>query len=844
MRRFRLGVLAGVVCGLCLVVGCTSDAVDLVGQDRVYGPQPRASAPAWPGMVGVTIGDQPSSWWPVSSARDLRPTGIEVIASSAVVGMVVDGAGAVWVDLPGGLARLDPVTWSATVWDAGDDAAFAGKGFVRASNGPGVWLVGQDRARLFDGVRFVRDIQVPSAVLGEVWQGQERIGDLLEVGSELWIARDTGVARCDGHAWSVVGEGPLHDVWRLALTPWGEVWAGTWTGSGLRWMRYDGTSWTPIDRRAATDGIAWDPAGGIVAASGREVVHFDGSQWQVLLRLDRDAGDGTVWAVAAAGDGTVWAVTGDALLRSADRVVWDTIAAPDGTQLTGVAVSGAQVVVSADTGVYRVVGGDLERVWSPGAGQAVSDDILDVVAVSGDRAWVVAADWMAEPVVFSLRELQIGRRDPVLTRSLPASVVQGLPGWSLPGLGSGVVAASDGAIWYVTDESIVRIADGTESVVARRPVEHLPGELMVNVAAGVGGPERADPRPREIGPDTVAELTVPGPTVTQTLYADGDITCPEHWAHDLSLPVGQVQYTPTPQGIEITVTLTGAWPDTQYYAEVNPDEFCRDRPSASPEIARLITDPDGAGSVTFTYTGIPTDAQQPPGVGLLAGSDGAVWVLPTARVTRWFADSESDERDEQGGWEVPCLLTPGGQCTSAELPAPAGDTRGLVVGASGHLWATVCEDGSEAGGWGDLTCPSGRQLMRWESGWLHVAYPGADIAAVGAAPDGSFWAILAQETGQFDHGTLAHYRDGAWTTFPDFATADDPYYYLPADYALTPASSVCRIDGKGPTLVCVDTSLQISRTPVDRFGQVAVADDGAVWVWDYQVLARMPITVP
>ena len=102
---------------------------------------------------------------------------------------------------------------------------------------------------------------------------------------------------------------------------------------------------------------------------------------------------GRVWAVAASGDGTVWAVTGDALLRSADRVVWDTIAAPDGTQLTGVAVSGAQVVVSADTGVYRVVGEDLERVWSPGAGQAVSDDILDVVAVSGDRAWVVAADW-------------------------------------------------------------------------------------------------------------------------------------------------------------------------------------------------------------------------------------------------------------------------------------------------------------------------------------------------------------------------------------------------------------------------------------------------------------------
>ncbi|HSO05457.1 MAG TPA: hypothetical protein VLQ92_13305, partial [Candidatus Limnocylindrales bacterium] len=507
------------------------------------------------------------------------------------------------------------------------------------------------------------------------------------------------------------------------------------------------------------------------------------------------------------------------------------------------AVSGAQVVVSAGTGVYRVVGEDLERVWSPGEGSAVSDDILDVVAVSGDRAWVVAADWTGEPVVYYLHELQIGRGDPVLTRSLPASAAQALLGWALPGLGSAAVAASDGAIWYVTDESIVRIADGTESVVARRSGEHLLG-VMVNVnivATGVGGPERADPRPREIGPDSFAELTVPGPTIEQTLYADGDITCPDHWAHDLSLPVGQVQYTPTPQGIEITVTLTQAWPDTEYYVEVNTDEFCQDGGSSGPRFGGLLTDQDGAGSLTLTYAGTTLDAQQPPGGGLLAGDDGAVWVLPTAR---WFADSETDERDEQVGWEVPCLLTPGGQCTPAELPAPARDIRGLVVGAGGHLWATVCEDGSRAGGWGDLDCPSGRQLMRWEAGWLHVAYPSADITAVGAAPDGSFWATLAQETGQFDHGTLAHYRDGAWTTFPDFATADDSYYYFPADYALTPASSVCRIDGQGPTLVCVDTSLQISRTPMDRFGHVAVADDGAVWVWDNQVLARMPITVP
>ena len=349
-------------------------------------------------MMGVTIGDQPSSWWPVASARDLTATGIEVIASFAVGGMVVDGAGAVWVDLPAGLARLDPVTWSATVWDAGDDAAFAGKGFVRASNGPGSGWWGRTGLACSTGSASCVTSRCPPR--SSERSGRARSGSVIrrgswiaEVGSELWIARDTGVARCDGHTWSMVGEGQLHDVVQLALTPWGEVWAGTWTGSGLRWMRYDGYL---VDADRPAFGRGRDRVG-----SGRGDRGGLWARGRALRRLPvagpvppRSGCRGwTVWAVAAAGDGTVWAVTGDALLRSADRAVWDTIAAPDGTQLTGVAVSGAQVVVSADTGVYHVVGEDLERVWSPGEGQAVSDDILDVVAVSGDRAWVVAADW-------------------------------------------------------------------------------------------------------------------------------------------------------------------------------------------------------------------------------------------------------------------------------------------------------------------------------------------------------------------------------------------------------------------------------------------------------------------
>ena len=90
----------------------------------------------------------------------------------------------------------------------------------------------------------------------------------------------------------MVGEGQLNGVESLQLTPWGEVWAGSWTAGGAsRWTRYDGTSWTPIDRPDydGVDAIAWDPTGGIVATSRPEILRYNGSDWQSLLRLDDDA---------------------------------------------------------------------------------------------------------------------------------------------------------------------------------------------------------------------------------------------------------------------------------------------------------------------------------------------------------------------------------------------------------------------------------------------------------------------------------------------------------------------------------------------------------------------------
>jgi hypothetical protein len=132
--------------------------------------------------------------------------------------------------------------------------------------------------------------------------------------------------------------------------------------------------------------------------------------------------------------------------------------------------------------------------------------------------------------------------------------------------------------------------------------------------------------------------------------------------------------------------------------------------------------------------------------------------------------------------------------------------------------------------------------MRWEAGWKPVAYPGADVTGLGVAPDGGFWGILAEATGQFEQGVLAHYREGSWTTFPELANAQDDHDRN--DYTVTPAGSVCRTDDEGPTLICVDPALRLSRTPVGVAGNVAVTADGTVWVDGGGWLARTPITVP
>ena len=128
---------------------------------------------AWVGMaLGAVLvagcaggsGGGSATQWPEGSSSDLVPSGLALAGGTGEGDVAVDGAGMVWVDGPWQVARVDPATGEATIWDAADDLAFTSVQGLAPAQPAGVWLDSGDRVRLFDGERFLVDIAVPGAV--------------------------------------------------------------------------------------------------------------------------------------------------------------------------------------------------------------------------------------------------------------------------------------------------------------------------------------------------------------------------------------------------------------------------------------------------------------------------------------------------------------------------------------------------------------------------------------------------------------------------------------------------------------------------------------------------------
>jgi hypothetical protein len=411
----------------------------------------------------------------VATRATLLPTGIEVLARSGVDGIVMDGSAAAWVDGPAYIARVDPDSGAAEVWDISDDAAFGTVDVMRPSVSGGVWLVSGDRLRLFDGARFVRDIRVPAQYRGGA---RGDIADLVEVGSEVWVASPGGVARCDGQSWSMVGSRELTWVVQLEIDSTGSIWArgqfrtGQWVFSpvvvrlsGAHWIRPGGSD----SPRPAQD-FALESSGGVLARQGVHVSRFDGRSWQSLA-ASRQGRIGSPLALAVGPNGAAWLLGEHYLDRYDAAGGWRQVLDVDEPTLVDLAVVGDLVLVSDAAGLLRLEDDRWIRVWSVDSDQEGSaagliaaltsagessvrspdDTSVVMLAVSEGEAWVTVAGHDSPFLFRDGRWQEVALASPLDWAASP-------------------VASADGAVWLSVRAGLVRIMGDEQELLRRIPL--------------------------------------------------------------------------------------------------------------------------------------------------------------------------------------------------------------------------------------------------------------------------------------------------------------------------------------------------------------------------------------
>jgi hypothetical protein len=374
--------------------------------------------------------------------------------------MVVDGAGAVWVHGGWQLARVDPVTGSARLWDASDDAVFATMTAMRPSTGAGVWLIEDDRVRLFDGLRFVRDLSVPAESRGG--EGAS-VSDVAEVGTEVWVASAAGVARCThGGAWAMVGQGSIRQSGELIVDSDGRVWSvgrvATEGDSRHVLVRFDRGQWSTLGGLAApkvAEEVVADPTGGVLTRHGLAVWRFDGASWRSLpllpsAQFPRTGADHTM---SVGPDGAVWVLGKDGPYRYQEPGGWRRMVGRDQPTLVALGIRGTDVLVADASGLLRLEGDLLHRVWTS-RGPGLGLPLAEVLAVSADEIWATGDDGVVE--------FHDGR----WLRRTPGLAGQGGAGTEL-GAAARLVLASDGAVWAITDGGLARFEGGEQALVAR-----------------------------------------------------------------------------------------------------------------------------------------------------------------------------------------------------------------------------------------------------------------------------------------------------------------------------------------------------------------------------------------
>lgn len=471
MRR-RLARAAVGLGAMLLAAACGAGPGVLEGSAAPVSPDPQGVVTPWPGQSAAGLPADPAgTWWPVSSSTQLTPTGIELVAGSAVDAMVVDGVGAAWLHSVGKVTRVDPLTGSAQSWDLGDDAAFGTATGLRASRQSGVWLVSGEHLRLFDGHRFVRDIPVPAEFRGGDGVG---ITDMVEVGSEVWVSSAAGVARCAGGAWAMVGAGQLTHVRTLAAEPAGPVWAVGLASKGLSVhttvARFDGHRWSspqPSAPRSRGTVVA-APTGGVLRQLGVELHRFDGLAWRRLPDIPVRPGQLALpVAPAISPTGVVWLQGADFLAKQVSGR-WRRVVDHESRDLVQMAFTDVDVLVADSTGLLRLEGDRLTRVWLD-QDSRLGEPPVRLVALSSDEAWAISAH---------------GTEPDAILRFSDGDWQGMAPGVNPVGLAVG----TDAGVWVSTVEGLVRFSSGQWEAIDAGPQA---GSLLAGPDGAVWVPQPA-----------------------------------------------------------------------------------------------------------------------------------------------------------------------------------------------------------------------------------------------------------------------------------------------------------------------------------------------------------------
>ena len=320
-----------------------------------------------------------------------------------------DVDGSVWTWSPGHIARVDGTSGTISSWTISDDVAFASAGMAPARAG-GVWVIGKSTLRRFDGSGYGTVIDAPGiAEGGEIW-GLAETPD-----GELWAALGSlGVRRWDGDSWTVAGEevGVLFATF-VTVDAAGRIWAGgtyggTATGGvavydGERWTTYPGSADAPASRSSIRF-IAVAPDGATWIGTDDGVARLDGATWTdltpdiVAATGASPAGSGAV-SIAFEADGTAWvgyvAALGEpewaARVARFDGRAWTGYGPADGLP-TG---SYGAWVTTASAGVYVATSPGLYRLegrrWERVWLTATEPGLVrQLLAVSRDEAWAAS----------------------------------------------------------------------------------------------------------------------------------------------------------------------------------------------------------------------------------------------------------------------------------------------------------------------------------------------------------------------------------------------------------------------------------------------------------------------